>query len=200
MEEKITSYKDEKSDKIKEFNLLSNLIWRRINYLCNNNFKQNEKIKVIEPCCGGGKLISAMNKKWKGVAYEPNYAPYMYANYYLEQNDYDVEVTNEPFEYHFTLPFFEEYHFAVSIPYTNREINTMYESNKDLLKVKNYSYYVMIKSIDVLQKGGFGVFAIPKDMMDTEYYQNEIKMIADKTTIISSEGFENFVILIFKKK
>jgi hypothetical protein len=72
--------------------------------------------------------------------------------------------------------------------------------DKDNLKMKNYAYYVISRSLDVVQSGGFGIFAIPKELMDLEYFKDEIKNIAEKSNILSSEGYENYVILILKKK
>ncbi len=199
MSEKIVSHIDEKANKIKGFDLLANYIWRRANYLVKTNFKPNEQIMVIDPCAGGGKLISGMQKTYMGKAYEPNYSPFMYAKYMLDQKNFEVDVVNEPFEFHFTTPALPQFHLAVSIPYTDREINTIFEKDKSLLKMKNYCYYIMYKTIAILQDGGFGVFAIPRELVNIEYFQDEIKMIAEKTTIMSSEGYEDFVILIIKK-
>jgi hypothetical protein len=200
MSEKTIQHIDEKANKIKGFDLISNFMWRRAFYLAKENFKKNEKIMVIDGCAGGGKLISCMNKSWSGKAYEPNYAPYMYANYMLDQENFDVNVVNEPFEFHFTTPSFQEFHFAISIPYIDRQVNICYEMDKDNLKMKNYAYYVISRSLDVVQSGGFGIFAIHKELMDLEYFKDEIKNVAEKSNILSSEGYENYVILILKKK
>lgn len=200
MVENIVNYIDEKGNKIKNFDLLTNFMWRRAFYVVKENFKENEKIMVIDPCAGGGKLISCMNKDWTGVGYEANYAPFMYAKYMLDQNNYDVSMVNQPFEFHFTTPALPEFHLVISIPYTDRQINTNYEKDATCLQMKNYAYYIMNKSLDILQDGGYGVFAIPRELMDSDTFQEEIKCIAGKASILSTEGYENYVILILKKE
>lgn len=203
MAENIVNYIDEKANKIKGFDLLINFMWRRAFYLIKENFKENEKIMVVDPCAGGGKLLSCMNKSWTGVGYESNYAPFMYAKYMFSQNNYDVNMINQPFEFHFTAldsAELAEFHLAISIPYIDRQINTLYERDKACLEMKNYGYYIINRSIDVLQDGGYGIFAIPKELANSDMFQEEIKCIANKATVLSNEGYENYAIIILKKE
>jgi len=200
MAENIVNYIDEKGNKIKGFDLLINFMWRRAFYLVKENFKENEKIMVVDPCAGGGKLLSCMNKSWTGVGYESNYAPFMYAKYMLDQNNFDVNMVNQPFEFHFSTPALPEFHLAISVPYVDKQIDTTYEKDKTCLQMKNYAYYIMNRSLDVLQDGGYGVFAIPRELMNSDTFQEEIKFIAGKASVLSTEGYENFVIIILKKE
>jgi hypothetical protein len=164
-----------------------------------NAFKENEKILVMDPCAGGGKLLSGMNKAFEGKAYEPNYGPFMYAQYLFEQKDYDVNVVNMPLEFHFSSVNLPEYHLAISFPYTDREINSSMETCKECRQFKNYAYYVMYKSLDVLQEGGFGVFAIPASLLDKKKYEYEISCITNKAEVLSIEQYQDYAIILLKK-
>ncbi len=196
----ITSdYIDHKASTIKGFDLLSNVMWRRAVYLLKDVISTNEQIMVIDPCAGGGKLLSGMNKKWEGTAYEPNYGPFMYAKYLFEQNNYHVKVINEAFEFHLQTPRLPEYHLVISIPYTDRKINTSFEHNKECLKMKNYAFYVMNRSVDILQDGGIGVFALPKNMVNREKFGEELDCIVEKAKILSVESYDEYAIVIFQK-
>jgi hypothetical protein len=196
----IVSYTDEKANSVKSFDLIANMMWRRANYLLEHTFKKNENILVIDPCAGGGKLLSSMKKTWIGKAYESNYGPFMYAKHYLEQNGYEnVDVYNMPFEFHFSSVNLPEYHLIISIPYTNREINASIETCKECRKFKNYAYYVMNKSMEALQENGIGVFAIPSSLLDKEKFAYEIDCITNKAEVLSIEQFQDYAIITLKK-
>jgi hypothetical protein len=196
--QEIVSHIDEKANDIKSFDLVANMMWRRANYLVNEKFN-NEQILVLDPCAGGGKLLAEMNKAWIGKAYEPNYGPFMYAKHLFEQKNYQIDVVNEPFEFHFSNPELPEYNLVISFPYTNREVNASLESCKDCRQFKNYAYYIMNKSMDVLQEGGFGVFAIPTTLMDKEKFKFEIDCITAKANILSIEQYNDCAIIVLQK-
>jgi hypothetical protein len=195
----VISYTDEKANEIKSFDLIANMMWRRANYLLGNAFKQNEQILVMDPCAGAGKLLSGMNKAYDAKAYEPNYGPFMYGKYFFEQNAFDVDLVNRPFEFHFSSVTLPEYHLVISFPYTNRDINASMESCKECRQFKNYAYYVMNKSMDVLQDGGFGVFAIPVDLFDKKKFEYEVNCITNKAEILSVEQYQDYAIVVLKK-
>jgi hypothetical protein len=201
----IVTYIDEKANDIKYFDLIANVMWRRANYLLQDRFKKNlnEQILVLDPCAGGGKLMTEMNKTYIGKGYEPNYSRYYYAENLFNQNyggvSYAVNIINQPFEFHFTLPYLPEYHLAISIPYTDRDINASMETCKECRKFKNYAYYVMSRSLDCLQQGGVGVFAIPIKLMDKEKFEYEIEHITSKSSIISIEEFKDYAIIVLQK-
>lgn len=191
-------YIDSKANDIESFDLLSNIMWRRANYLLKENFKENEQLLILDPCAGGGKLLSEMDRAHIGKAYEPNYNPYRYAKYFFSQYNYQVDVINQPFEFHFTLPNLPEFNLVISIPYTDRDLTSM-EICSDCRQFKNYSYYIMNKSMDVLQEGGFGVFAIPGNLMDKEKFKFEIDLLTMKASILSIEQFKDYAIIVLKK-
>jgi hypothetical protein len=193
------NYIDEKANKIKSFDLVSNMMWRRANYLLGEKYKQNEQILVMDPCAGGGKLLSEMSKAYSGKAYEPNYGPFMYAKYLFDQKNYQVDVVNEPFEFHFKTQNLPEYHLVISFPYTDRQINASYETCKECRQFKNYAYYIMNKSMEVLQDGGFGVFSIPANLMDKEKFKFEIDCITSKANILSIEQCGDYAIIVLVK-
>lgn len=195
----IITYTDEKANKIKQFDLLANFMWRRANQLLEKKYLKNEQILVVDPCAGGGKLLSCMNKAWLGKAYEPNYGPFMYAKYFFDQYHYQVNIINEPFEFHFTSTNLPENHLIISVPYTDREINTAYETCNECKKFKNYAYYIMNKSMHALQDGGIGVFALPASLLDKEKFKYEIDCITSKAEIISIEKFNDYAIIVVEK-
>lgn len=195
----IVSHIDTKANDIKSFDLIANMMWRRANHLLSEKFKTNEQILVLDPCAGGGKLLAEMNKAYTGMAYEPNYGPFMYAKYLFDQENYQINVVNEPFEFHFTTQNLPEYHLIISIPYTDREINASFEDCKDCRQFKNYAYYVMNKSMDALQDGGFGVFAIPAALMDKEKFKFEVDCITAKANIVSVEQYNDYAIIVLQK-
>jgi len=194
----IIPYTDSKANDIKSFDLISNMMWRRAIFLLNEKFKKNEQIMVIDPCAGGGKLLSEMDKLYTGKAYEPNYSPFTYAKRLFEQKNYQIDIINQPFEFHFTLPNLPEYHLAISFPYTDREISSM-ETCADCRRFKNYCYYIMNKSMDVLQDGGFGVFAIPAILMDKKVFEFEVDCITAKANVLSIEQFKDYAIIVLQK-
>jgi hypothetical protein len=193
----IVSYVDEKANDIKSFDLIANMMWRRANYLLNEKFK-NEQISVLDPCAGGGKLLSEMNKTWIGKAYEPNYGPFTYAKYLFDQKNYQIDIVNEPFEFHFSNTNLPEYNLVISFPYTNREINASMEDCGNCRQFKNYAYYIMNKSMEVLQEGGFGVFAIPTTLMDKEKFKFEIDHITAKANILSIDSYKEYAIIVLQ--
>lgn len=195
----IVSHIDEKANKIKSFDLIANMMWRRANYLLGEKFKQNEHILVLDPCCGGGNLLSEMSKAYAGKAYEPNYSPFMYAKYLFDQKNYQIEVINEPFEFHFSTQNLPEYHLVISFPYTDRQINASMETCKECRQFKNYAYYVMNKSMEVLQDGGIGVFSIPANLMDKNKFEFEINCITSKANILSIEQYNDYAIIVLQK-
>jgi hypothetical protein len=194
----IVTYIDEKALGIKFFDLIANVMWRRANYLLMES-KDIEQILVLDPCAGGGKLISEMNKSHMGKAYEPNYTKFSYANYFFTQENYNINVVNKPFEFHFTAPHLAEYDLIISIPYTDRDINATMETCKICRKFKNYAYYIMYRSLDCLEQGGVGVFAIPTKLMDKEKFEYEIDHITSKSKIISIEEFKDYAIIVLQK-
>ncbi len=193
-------YIDEKAKSVKNFDILANLMWRRAQNLLQNVVKTNEQVLVIDPCAGAGKLLSKMNKLWLGKAYEPDHGQFMYAKYFFDQYDYQVSVINEPFEFHFQTPALPEYHLAISIPYTDRNINTSFELDKEYLKIKNYVFYVMARAIDILQDGGIGIFAIPSKMVSQEKFESELEHLLGKGRLLDVEGYGELAIVTFKKE
>ena len=194
------NHRDEKASKINKFPLLANIMWRRAFYLAKENFKANEQINVIDPCCGGGSLMACMDKSWVGKAYEPNYGDFMFADKLLDQENYDVDVINEPFEFHFSTPALPEYHIAVTIPYTDRQIDISLEQDASCISMKNYAYYVMNRTLDILQVGGYGIFALPKSIVSADVFKEEVKCMSNKSTVISSDSFEDYAIITLKKE
>ena len=142
--------------------------------------------------------FAEIDKLYTGKAYEPNYSPFTYAKRLFEQKNYQVDVINQPFEFHFTLPNLPEYHLAISFPYTDREISSM-ETCSDCRRFKNYCYYIMNKSMDILQDGGFGVFAIPAILMDKKVFEFEIDCITAKANVLSIEQFKDYAIIVLQK-
>jgi len=194
----IVSHIDTKANDIKSFDLIANMMWRRANYLLGDKFK-NEQILVLDPCAGGGKLLAEMDKSYIGKAYEPNYGPFTYARYLFDQKNYQIDVINEPFEFHFSTTNIPEYNLVISFPYIDRDINASMETCKECRQFKNYAYYVMNKSMEVLQDGGFGVFAVPSSLIDKEKFKYEIDCITAKANIMSIEQYKDYAIIVLQK-
>jgi hypothetical protein len=194
------SYIDEKANGIKYFDLIANMMWRRANFMLEKTFKQNEQILILDPCAGGGKLLSEMNKAYIGKAYEPNYGPSMFAKYLFDQKHYQVDVINEPFEFHFLGHNMPENHLVISFPYTDREINASMETCNECRQFKNYAYYVINKSLDTLQDNGIAIFAIPETLMDKEKFKFEIDHITNKSNILSIEKCNDYAIIVLQKE
>lgn len=193
-------YIDNKADSIKNFALLSNIMWRRATYLLASKTKGMEEVIVLDPCAGAGKLISDVDKAYKAIAYEPDYAMSVTAKDYLTQNIPNSSVYNSPFEIHFSSPFIPNIDLVISIPYADRNINSQYEKEEEYLKIKNYALYCIIRSLDIIEDGGFGVFAIPRRLMDKSAFKDEIEMISEKANILSVEGFEDLAIILLQKE
>jgi hypothetical protein len=57
----------------------------------------------------------------------------------------------------------------------------------------------MYRSLDCLEQGGVGVFAIPTKLMDKEKFEYEIDHITSKSKIISIEEFKDYAIIVLQK-
>lgn len=175
-------------------------MWRRAGKLLATAVGNMESLQVMDPCAGGGKLLIPMGKSCSGVGYEPDYSKIAYARAYFEQNHLQAEFINEPFEAHFTRPYFPQFHLVISIPYTDKKINSTYEKDPDCLAMKNYAFYVMNRSMDILMKDGYGIFAIPKDLVSAETFADEIDCISKKAEILEIEGLDSYAIISLRKK
>ncbi len=192
-------YRDHKADAIADFDLLSNFIWRRANYLLQGLVKSNEKITVLDPCAGGGRLLSKANKGFDLEAYEPDYESCWYGVPLLNLMGFNSKYNHGCFESHFAGAFGPSYNLVISIPYTDRQINGKYETNVEYLKIGNYAFYVMSRSMDVLLDNGIGVFCIPKEYQDSKYTP-EISKLLNKAAVISMESYGEYAIVVLQRR
>ena len=58
----------------------------------------------------------------------------------------------------------------------------------------------MNKSMDALQDGGFGVFAIPAKLVDKKLFEFEIDCITSKANVLSIESFNDYGIITLQKE
>jgi len=190
-------YQDEKAINCPDFRVLAQLLWRRAYALIKD---RNRNVRVLDPCMGGGKLLSGMQPDWQGCGYEKDYSMYKNAKALLQNTlDYDVKMFNEPFEYHFSTPVEPEYDLVVSIPYYDTNINCILEKDPVCQQFENYAYYCMSRSIDVLSNDGYGVFAIPDTVVGNPHYQTDRVLVLEKARVLRSEKFNNFAILVLQK-
>lgn len=191
-------YHDEKAIQCPDFRILSQLLWRRAYALVGD--RHNRNVRVIDPCMGGGKLLSGMQPDWIGCGYEKDYSMYENAKALLQNTlDYDVEMFNEPFEYRFSMSYEPEFDLAISIPYYDTNINCTLEKDSICQKFENYAYYCMSRAIDVLSNDGYGVFAIPDTVVANPHYQTDRVLVLEKARVLRSEKFNNFAILVLQK-
>lgn len=194
-------YRDPKAEKIPDFGSIANFMWRRANYMLQDAVKSNAKIRVLDPCAGGGLLLAQANKGFELVAYENDYesfwycAPFLTAKGFVVNNSY----TNGCFESHFADPFGPEFNLVISIPYTDRQINGKYETDPSYLKIGNYAFYVMARSMDVLLDKGIGVFCVPLEYREKKY-QEQVDYLLTKADILSIESYGDVAIAVLQKK
>lgn len=192
-------YHDPKAEQMKDFGMISNFMWRRAKFMLKDIIASNLKVVVLDPCAGGGKLLSKSNKEFEIVGYEPDYKNWFYGEKYLNQNNYQVAFINDCFESHFANFFSPSFHLVISIPYTDHIINNNLETEASELKNKNYAFYVISRSIDVLLNKGIAVFCIPKEYTQNEKYAKEIKGITNKSNILSIESYKEYAIIVLQK-
>lgn len=196
----ITTYTDAKANAINGFDLLSNFMWRRADYLLQARYETMEQVDVADPCAGGGKLLTQAKKSNNLFGWEADHTTYAYLEAILK--DYgtgDNHAFNIAFEEYFTKESVPMFELVMSIPYTDRTINSTLEKEAEYLKFKNYAYYIICRSMDILVEGGIGIFAIPKTLMDETLFEYEIDQITQKANILSIEGFEEYSIITLKK-
>lgn len=196
----ITTYTDSKANAIKGFDVLSNVMWRRANFLLAERVGSMEQIDVADPCAGGGKLLTQANKTFNLYGWETDHAAYTFLEGILK--DYGTgknHALSVPFEEVFSKPYMPMFELVMSIPCTDRAINTTLEKESEYLKFTNYAYYIMCRSMDILVDGGIGIFAIPKTLMDQERFSYEIDKITQKANILSIEGCEDYSIITLRK-
>ena len=196
-----TTHIDKKAQTIKYFSILSNFLWRRAYYLSKNIKNGMETINVIDPCMGGGRLLKNIPASWSGVGYESNYAEYKYAEALFNNPErYNVQAKNRPFEFHFSEPHPPQFDFAISIPYIDRTINANLEKDSFCYTFRSYAYYCMYRSIEILNPGGYLIFALPKDLVTSEAYKEDMEKIsALDVDVKTSESYRDFTIIIIEK-
>lgn len=196
----ITTYTDTKANAVNGFDVLSNAMWRRANYLLAERVGTMEQIDVADPCAGGGKLLSTATKQFNLAGWESDHTKFAYLQAFLRYYGTGHNITfNNDFEEWFTKPFTPAFELVISIPYTDKVINSTLEREAAYLKFTNYAYYIMCRSMDILVDGGIGIFAIPKSLMDQERFAYEIDMITQKANILSIEGCDEYSIITLKK-
>jgi len=192
-------YRDPKAEKIDKFSMIANFMWRRAFFVLKDVIDSGVKVRVLDPCAGGGKLLSKSDKGFESVGYESEYVDWYFAHNYMMQKGYDATMINDCFESHFADVNPLGFHLVISIPYTDREINGKYEIDKKYLEIGNYAFYVMNRSIDVLFDKGIGIFCLPKEYVESEKYQNHMEEIMEKADILTVEIYEKWAILVMKK-
>ena len=192
-------YSDPKAESIEKFGMIANFMWRRAFFLLKLVIDSGVKVRVLDPCAGGGKLLSKGDKGFVSFGYEPDYVNWYFAHNYMKQKGYDATVINDCFESHFADVNPLGFHAVISIPYTDREINGAYEIDKKYLEISNYAFYVMSRSIDVMFESGIGVFCLPKEYVESEKYQTHMQDIMNKASILTVEIYEKWAILVLKK-
>jgi len=195
---KEVDYIDLKAQSIHDFDIISTHIWD----IAKMNCSPNDLVSLLEPCVGGGKLISLAPEKWIIEGYEPDYAMYKMANgMMVTQKRNNAKIHNSDFESVCINKNFYTYDLIVSIPYTNKGINPEKEKGIDYLNIKNYGWYVLIRSIDLLTKGGIGIFALPATLLG-DVYSYEKEWVAKKCIILSNDRItekNDYVVLTIKK-
>ncbi len=194
-----TEYIDTKAKGIAGFDLIANIMWRRAKFLLDKKFNNLNGLLIIDPCAGGGKLLSSKENSYSALGYEPDYSRFVYLKAMLDELPGPDQAINSPFEFHFSGPHFPVYHLAISIPYTDRIIDPSLEKDIDCLKCKNYAFYVLNRSLDILVEGGFGIFALPKNMVDKELFSAELEHITEKANIMSIESYGEYAIIVLQK-
>lgn len=199
MEEKqLVEHVDSKADKIKDFKIISQLLWKKA---CGLMAGKVGNVVVLDSCMGGGSLLSCLPKDWSAVGYERDYSKFTYAKGLLDSTmGLDVNLTNEPFEFHFTKPTFPEFDLAITIPDTDAVINAEYEKEEEYLKMKNYVYYCITKCLEVLKDDGYMITAVPNSILENDSYKQEKIFLMKKAKVVKSEKFNTFAILILQKK
>lgn len=192
-------YRDPKAEKIEKFGMIANFMWRRAFFILKDVIESGVKVRVLDPCAGGGKLLSKSDKGFVSVGYEPEYVNWYFAHNYLKQKGYDATMINDCFEAHFADVNPLGFHLVISIPYTDREINGAYEIDKKYLEISNYAFYVISRSIDVLFDKGIGIFCLPKEYVESEKYVSHMESIMEKADILTVEIYEKWAILVMKK-
>src|SRR3989304_1296247 len=113
----------------------------------------------------------------------------------------DLSPINEPFGFHFANPHYEKFNIAISIPYCDDiNINAKHEKDEDYRKYKNYAYYCISRSLDVLKKDGYLIFALPSSVVLNPAYEKERSKVVEKSKVVSSETYQDFTIIVLKKK
>ena len=199
MAEDTVTYRDAKAEGVSKFSMIVNFMWRRAYFMLKDEIASNQKIMVIDPCAGGGKLLSKGDRGFEMTGYEPDYSQWFYGQNYLSQNNYNANFINDCFESHFADTFSPGFHLAISIPYTDRQINGKYETQSEYLKSGTYASYVMRRSIDILLDGGIGVFCVPKEYVENEKYMDDIAQIMEMADILAVESFEEYAIVVLQK-
>ena len=201
MEKELVDYVDSKAEAIGEdFKMLSQLLWRKATELTRGLTEKHIALNIIEPCMGGGKLLSMMPKSAQATGYEKGFVMFQYAKGLLENTlERDVTLYNEPFEFEFSEPCFPTFNLAISIPYSDGPINTEYEKDTKCLKFTNYAFYAMARCLDVLYSDCFGVFAIPISLLEDEQFKSDRQLLLKNAKVINSEKYKNFAIIVIQK-
>ncbi len=190
-------YTDEKANAIEDFDTLAKLMWMKV-FVLN---AESQNLNIIDSCAGGGKLLSFFPKEYSATGYEENYSKYKYATGLLNDTlSRDVKIINEAFEFHFANPNFTIFDIAVSIPYTQKSISGDYEQDKKYTSLKNYAFYCILRSMEIVKHGGYGVFAIPIELINNKNLEYDKNVIFEENSLVSSESFNNFVILTLQRK
>lgn len=193
-------YRDPKAESIDGFGMIVNFMWRRAYFMLKQVIESGVKVRVLDPCAGGCKLLSKADKGFHITGYEPDYANWYFGHNYLKQNNYQAEIINDCFESHFVDAHPFNFHLVISIPYTDHQINAAYDTDLTYLKIADYVFYTMMRSIDVLVDKGVGVFCIPKEYVESEKYVEQVDMVMKKADITSVESYNQYSIIILQKK
>lgn len=190
-------YVDARADKIENFKVLAQLMWNKA-YLLLKTGESDRSINAVDPCMGGGRLLSMMRQKDEATGYEKDYQLFTHAKA-LEQIQDDFKLVNEPFEFRFAKPCLPSFDLAICVP-CEQPITSEYERDEECLKFKSYSLYLLARSMDVLYDEGIAVFALPINLLVDGNHLEDRERLLKKANIIVSEKYGNFAIIAAKKK
>jgi type I restriction-modification system DNA methylase subunit len=153
-----------------------------------------KKGKILEPACGTGNFLEILDNPSLCTAFELDDINYQIA----QKRAPNVKIYNTYFEKAFLQPpkfrsllskgetWLKDYPFDLVVgnpPYG--KYSGLYKTHFDNLKAKQFEIFFILKSLDLLKKGGLLVFIIPSGFLRNSYASQKQK-IAKKADIFDA--------------